>query len=177
MLRTLKAEERLGDTTCKRLQPAGKSPLKCHGLHEIHKTTPPLGLVSCRGEVTYGVVKELTNIIRPLVGHSPHHIRNTQTFVDHVKSIRFGEGKCITPYAVKALFTSVPVGPANSIIRHNLEKETQLHLRTSVSMQHIITLLEFCLKTPISSSKVRIMNRCEGKPWDSQSAKLWPTCS
>ena len=41
------------------------APLKAHG-------------VSSRGSITYGVAKELAGIIRPLVGQSQHHVRNTQ---------------------------------------------------------------------------------------------------
>ena len=94
------------------------------------------------------MAKEMANIIRPLEGHSPHHIRNIQDFVDQVKSIRLGEGECITSCDVKALVTSFPVYTAITFIRHKLEQGTQLHLRTSMSLQCIITLLEFCLKTP-----------------------------
>ena len=34
-------------------------------------------IVSTRGTVTYGMGKDLANILRPLVGHSAHHIRNS----------------------------------------------------------------------------------------------------
>ena len=59
---------------------------------------------------------------------------------DQVMSIILWEGQCITSYDVKALFTSVPVNPTNSIIRHTLEQDTQLHLKTSMSIQHITML-------------------------------------
>ena len=42
------------------------------------------------------------------------------------------------------LFTSAPVDTAISIISHKLEQDTWLHQRTSISMEHITTLLEFC---------------------------------
>ena len=82
-------------------------------------------IVSSRDAVTYGVAKELPNIIKLLVGHSPHHIRNTQDTMDQVKLIRLVEGECITSYDVKALFTSVPVDPAISITRHKFEQNMQ----------------------------------------------------
>ena len=44
-----------------------------------------------------------------------------------------------------ALFTSVPVDPAISIIKQKLQQDSQLCSRISMSMQHIITLLEICL--------------------------------
>ena len=39
------------------------------------------GVSSC-GLVTYGVVKELTKILKPLVGKSPNHINITQDVVE-----------------------------------------------------------------------------------------------
>ena len=56
-----------------------------------------------------------------------------------------GEGKCITSDDVKVHFTFVPVDPALSIIKHKLQQGMQLYHRTSMSIHHIITLLEFCL--------------------------------
>ena len=110
----------------------------------------------------YGMAKEMSNIIRPWVGHFPHHIWNTQDFVDQVKAIRLRKGECNTSYDMKAIFTLVRVDPAFSIIKHRLEQNIQLCIRTSISIQCNTTPSEFCLKTPITSSKVSIMNRYMG---------------
>ena len=51
------------------------SPPKFYGLPQIHKTGTPLRpIVSSRGSITYGIVKELAHIFKPLVGQSPHHL-------------------------------------------------------------------------------------------------------
>ena len=42
------------------------------------KIAPLRPIVPSRGAVTYGVAMEFASIIRPLVGHSPNDIRNTQ---------------------------------------------------------------------------------------------------
>ena len=48
---------------------------------------------------------------------------------------------------MSALFTSVPIDPAINIIRRRLELDQELHLRTTMKVEQIISLLEFCLKT------------------------------
>ena len=49
-----------------------------YGLPKFHKPDTPLRpIVSSCGSVTYGVVKELAKILKPLVGKSPHHINRT----------------------------------------------------------------------------------------------------
>ena len=48
-------------------------------------------------------------------------------------------------YDVAVLFTSIPVKPAMEVIRKKLEQDTELHQRTTMSIQNILDLLEFCL--------------------------------
>ena len=93
-------------------------------------------VVSSGGAVTYGVAKMLANIISPLVGHSPHQIRNAQNFVDQFKTISPEKRECNTSYDVKALFTSVQVDPTIFLIKHKLQQDTQLHHRTSMTIHY-----------------------------------------
>ena len=72
------------------------------------------------------MAKELTKILKPLVGKSPHHINSTQDFVEQVKNITLLLGECISTYAVSALLTSVPVDPALGIIKDLLQKDPTL---------------------------------------------------
>ena len=78
------------------------------------------------GSITYGVVKELSNIICPFIGQSPHHLRNTQHFVQHIKEVKLEPGKVMTSYDVKALFTSIPVDPSINIVRQKLKQDPLL---------------------------------------------------
>ena len=104
--------------------------------------------MSSRGSITYGVAKELANIIDPLVGQSPHHLKNTQHFVQHIQKVKLEPGEVMTSYDVKALFTSVPVDPSIKIVKQKLLQDHKLPQRTNMPIQHIMTLLEFCLKNP-----------------------------
>ena len=53
----------------KQLYPTSAVPPKFYGLPKIHKTGTPLRpIVSSRGSITYRVAKELSHIIKPLVG-------------------------------------------------------------------------------------------------------------
>ena len=87
----------LGENTYKRVYPIGTSPKNSMGyiIPTGHPLTP---LVFLCGAVTYGVAKELANILRPLVGYTLPHIKNTEDFVDQVKSLRLREGESITSY-------------------------------------------------------------------------------
>ena len=102
-------------------------------------------IVSSRGSITYGVAKELSHIIKPLVGKSPHHLKNTQHFIQQLQDKRLEPGEVITSFDVKALFTSVPVQPSIQIVKQRLQQDNTLPQRTNMTIPQITSLLEFCL--------------------------------
>ena len=95
------------------------------------------------GSITYWVAKELANIICPLVGQSPHHLKNTQYFVQHIHKVNLEPGEVMTLYDVKALCTSVPMDPSINIVKHKLLQDPTLPQRTNMFMQQIVTVLDF----------------------------------
>ena len=121
---------------------------KYYGLPKIHKPGIPLRpIISSTGTVTYKTAKELAKILKSLVGLSSHHVQNTKDFIDHIKEVRLRQGECIISYDVTSLFTSVPIQPVLNIIQQRLATDQDLQNRTSMSIQHIINLLEFCLNS------------------------------
>ena len=130
------------------MYPTGAVSPKYYGLPKIHKQGIPLRpIISSTGTVTYNTAKELAKILEPLVGLSSHHVHNTRDFIDHIKDVRLIQGECIISYDVTALFTSVPIQPVLNIIQQRLATDQDLQNRTSMSIKHIINLLEFCLNS------------------------------
>ena len=116
---------------------------------------------SC-GSVTYGVAKELTKILKCLVGKSPHHINSTHDFVEQVKQLTLAWGECLSSYGVSTMFTSVLVDPALRVIKDLLEKDSTLEDRTVLTVKDIILLLEFCLKNMYFSFQDQFYKQVEG---------------
>ena len=134
------------------MYPLGCVPPKFYGLPKIHKPDTPLRpIVSSCKSVTYGVAKDLTKILKPLVGKSPHHINNTYDFVQQVKQVTLAPGECFSSYDVSALFTSVPGDPALEVIKDLLEKDSTLKDRTVLPVKDIILLFEFSVLHPTTS--------------------------
>ena len=65
-------------------------------------------------------------------------------------------------YDVSALFTSIPIEPAISIIKKHLEEDRDLNNRTSMIVKHISCLLEFFLKNTYFSYQGRFYEQTEG---------------
>ena len=97
-----------------------------------------------------------------MVGKSTYSVQNTKDFVEQLKSKKLQPNGCITSYDVKALFTSVPIEPAIEIIKKHLEDDKDLQQRTSMTVNHIICLLEFCLKNTYFIFQGRYYEQVEG---------------
>ena len=100
--------------------------------------------------------------MKPLVGRSPYHVHNNQDLLEDFKSLKLGKDECLMSFDVKALFTSVPIQPAIQIIQKLLDKDQDLKQRTSMSVDHIVCLLEFCLRSTYFTFKGRFYEQQEG---------------
>ena len=118
--------------------------------------------MSSIGAVTYHTSKEVGRILKPLVGKSEHHVKNTQDFIESMKGIHLSEDQCMVSYDVKALFTSVPTTKACIIIKQRLEEDPELIQRTSLSIENIIGLLEFCITSTYFSFQGKFYEQVEG---------------
>ena len=65
-------------------------------------------------------------------------------------------------YDVSALFTSIPIDAAFKIIQKHLEDDKDLSNRTSMTVNHIMCLLEFCLRNTYFSFQGRYYEQTEG---------------
>ena len=163
MLKSIKAEGGISEAVNKRLYPTGAESPKFYGLPKIHKEGMPLRpIVSSNGAVTYSTFKELFRILKPLVGKSPCHIQNSQDFIQQIQGIQLQPKQCMVSLDVKALFTSVPIEPAITIIKKLLEEDQSLQQRTTMAVNDIICLPEFCLKSTYFPYKGQHFEHLEG---------------
>ena len=146
LLKKIKAEGGINEECYRKMYPTGGGTSKFYGLPKVHKAGVPLRpIVSSRGSVSYNTSKELARILKPMAGRSTFSVQNTMDFVEQVKNIKLQPQECIVSYDVKALFTSVPTKSAVNIIKQLLEDDKELQQRTTMTVQNIICLLEFCL--------------------------------
>ena len=163
ILKNVKSQTGLCNQTYKGMYPTGCVPPKFYGLPKIHKLDTPLRpIVSSCGSVVYGMAKELSKILKPLVDKSSQHINNTQDFVEQVRHINLTPGKCLSSYDESALFTSVHIDPALKIINDLLVKDPMPTDRTVIGIDDIILLLEFCLKNTYFSFQGQVFEQVEG---------------
>ena len=163
ILKSIKAEGGIDNTTYKRLYITEAGSPKYYGLPKIHKQGVPLRpIISIKGSATYESAKELAKILKPLVGKSPHNVQNNRDFLDSIRDIKIKPEECIMSYDVSALFTSIPIEPAIIIIEQQLKEDKDLYSRTNMKIHHIINLLRFCLNNSYFSFQGRFYQQTEG---------------
>ena len=163
LLNAIKTEGEINEALYKRLYPTGAGSPKFCGLPKIHKEGIPLRpIVSSIGAASYETVKKLARILKPLVGKSIYHVQNTQDFIQQIKYIKLQEDQCMVSFDVKALFTSVPIKSAINTIKKLLEEDPELHKRTSLSVENITRLLEYCLTSTYFIFQGRFFEQQEG---------------
>ena len=163
LLKKIKTEGGMDEATYRRLYPTGASPPKFYGLPKVHKSGMPLRpIVSSIGSVTYQTAKELSRILKPLVGRSPHHVQNNQDFLKQLEEIKMGPDDIIMSYDVRALFTSVPIKPTLKIIQKLLEEDHTLPQSTTMTVKNITCLLEFCLTSTYFTFQEEFYEQVEG---------------
>ena len=162
-MKSIKTEDGINEATYKKLYLTGAGSLKFYGLPKIHKEGTPLrSIVSSVGAVAYSTSKELSRILKPLVGKFPHHICNNQDFMEQLKGITLGPVEAMVSYDVRALFTSVPIKPALEGIEKLLKEDPDLQKRTTMSAKHIMDLLEFCLRSTYVTYRGKFYEQVEG---------------
>ena len=163
LLKTIKAEGGIDDTTYKRLYPTGAVPPKYYGLPKVNKPGMPLRpIISSIGSVTDAIAKELARIIKPLMGGSQHHVKNNRDFIQIIEGIQLRPDECMMSFDVESLFTSVPIEPSIGIIKKLLEDNKNLHQRTNMSVNQISCLLEFCLMATYFTFQAKFFEQVKG---------------
>ena len=163
LLQELKTSNAISQQQYYYLYPTAEDIPKFYGLPKIHKANAPLRpIVACRGTIVYNVAKFVAQIIAPLVGKSQYHIENSKDLVNKLSVLNVGEEESLVSYDVTALFTSTPITDAINIIQRRLAADNTLSERTSLNVNQVVTLLEFCLRTTYFVYRGTIYQQKEG---------------
>ena len=132
----------------RQLRPSNLRCPRFFGKPKIHKKETPLRpIVASRGGPTYNTARHLAKILRPLIGNTQHHIKNSDEFSSIVQDLQLQPGDILVSFDVVSLFTSVPTTDATTITRDRLQADTNLKDRTDLTPSQLQDLLTTCVNS------------------------------
>ena len=148
LLKGIKQKGELSQTDYQHLRPTGNysTPPKFYGSPKIHKQGIPMrGIVSSIGSMAYKTAKLLARILKYLVGKNQHSVNSTKEFIERMQLRIVGDDECYISFDIMALFSNTPIPKAMEVTQRRLENDNTLSQRTDLSVQSIMSLLEFCV--------------------------------
>lgn len=146
ILKECKEDNVMSNQLYRQLYPKREEVPKFYGLPKIHKKDYPLRPVMPNvGSISHPVAKYLANTMGPLVGQTPQNVNNSVDFANKISDVFVPPGQTLVSYDVSSLFTSIPVPDALQCAKAKLESESSWREKTTLSLEHIIKLLEFVL--------------------------------
>jgi retron-type reverse transcriptase len=94
-------------------------------------------IVSNIGAPTYKLSKYLANLLKPFVGQSTHHVKNSAAFINIVDSLKLETEDLMVSFDVVSLFTKVPISDSISLLK-TLFSEDIVNL-----FEHVLTSTYF----------------------------------
>ena len=87
-LKAIKKEGRIDEATYTKIYPTTEVTPRFYATPKIHKQNNPVRpIVSGINSITYGLAKHLAKLLKPLVGKTKHHIKNSKHLVDMLKEM------------------------------------------------------------------------------------------
>ena len=148
-------------TSCAVLQ-AGS--LACMDCLKSKPDIPLRPIVLFLSSPTYGLSKFLTSLLKPVMGLSAHHVRNSQDVAQFIKSQHLSGTEVLVSFGVVSLFTRIPTDLAVQVSHERLSgwKMTSLSQKTSLSVDDTCSLLSLCLEATYLVFEGRVYQHVHG---------------
>ena len=137
----LKKKKKIDESTYRKLRSTDAVLPAIRGSIKHHKP----GYLPYVGWALYNTSNFLTDILVPIQNCNGYSVSNSLEFADQVASLEISNHEAMVSCDVVPLFTAIPVEKACEYIRKKLKEDTTLHLGTNLTIDEMISLLDFTL--------------------------------
>ncbi|KFD45556.1 hypothetical protein M513_13572 [Trichuris suis] len=110
------------------------TPPELYGLPKVHNPGDPFGpRVSTINSTTSELSWYLKKVFKPLPGKEQFVVKNSETFLNGIRSYHLGTGEILVSYDMKELFPSIPTSDTLDTLCNLLNAETNLLSRTKLN--------------------------------------------
>ena len=163
LLKPLVDEGKINKDNYNFLVPSASITPRIYGTIKIHKKDYPLRpIVDSIGSVNYNLSKALVEIIKPLLGQTPQHCKNSKQLAKQLTTIRVESDEILISHDVVSLFTKTPVDVTINIVHNRLLTDKTLRKRTNLTVQDIVQLLSFVAKSTYFTFMGTVYRQKEG---------------
>jgi hypothetical protein len=103
-------------------------------------------IVSGRDSITAPISKHLAHILTPITIKTPHQVQDSLHLKDQLTNFTISDTHVLVSFDISNMYPSIPHAPAIAAIRRLLQQDPTLKSRTTMSIDHIISLLEAILQ-------------------------------
>ena len=127
LLRPLLDKGQIDKKTYNHLIPTASITPRIYGTPKIHKPDIPLRpIVDSIGSVTYNLSKTLADILKPLLGQTHYHCKNSKQLAHELKDLTFDKDEILISHDVVSLFTKTPVDATLNVVHDRLTLDRTL---------------------------------------------------
>jgi hypothetical protein len=120
-------------------QPKGHKPTDDEGQYPFRP------IVSGQDSITAPISKHLAYILTPITIKTPHQVQDFLHLKDKLSQFTIHDTHVLVSFDISNLYPSIPPAPAIAATRCLLQQDPTLKSRTTMSINHIISLLEAIL--------------------------------
>nr|XP_049602429.1 uncharacterized protein LOC125984529 isoform X1 [Syngnathus scovelli]XP_049602430.1 uncharacterized protein LOC125984529 isoform X1 [Syngnathus scovelli] len=165
LLKPLLIENKINKQAYNHLIPTANIIPRIYGTPKIHKPGTPLRpIVDSIGSVTYNLSKALTEIIKPLLGLTDRHCKNSKQLATELTHVKVQKDEMLISHDVISLFTKTPTHATIHIVHDRLSADRTLKKRTNLTAQDITQLLHFIATSTYFQYRNTIYRQKEGFP-------------
>ena len=108
------------------------------------------------------VVCMVPEVIKRYVGHTEHHIKNSEHFAQKIKDLHIEEDELLVSYDIVALYPSIPQEEAIDLIHDRMTNDTKLSEATPMTAQQITNLFRTIVKQTYFVFDNQLYSQCDG---------------
>ncbi len=139
IMNRLKQEKKLTEQEYRFFYPIIETLPRIYCTPKIHKEGNPLcPIVDYTGSVGYNTACGLADLLKPLFGLTPHHIKNSKDLAHELSTVHIQDGDIFNSHDVVSLFTNSPIPETLKIMEDRLRKDNKLKERTTLSVSDIM---------------------------------------
>ncbi|XP_019627206.1 PREDICTED: uncharacterized protein LOC109472073 [Branchiostoma belcheri] len=147
-LREIKKAGHLDPKVYDKVYPTSDATPRFYATPKIHKNPLKMRpIVSGINSITYHLARHLADLLKPLVGQSEEHIKNSLDLVTKIREVTLEDGEVLTSFDVTALFTSVPGKEVVGMAVSRAEKDPTWKDRTLLTPKEFGELLLLVVST------------------------------